>query len=234
MAKAVGFSRTIKMPWIEKTIELINEGLPEDEIKAELDNYLSFEIKDPTNLGKARNILMNVWVRDNDYSSVVHKEALGIINKYPNQALAAHWCLMMMAYPVFKDLCKLIGKMSEFQDAFTLKQMKKKLYDEWGETTTLMYSIDKLVATLKNIGALKWVKAGTYTIEKICIDNEEILGLIAYTIVAVSDAGYHTVESLNESTLMFPFNYKIDRGLIVNDSNLSMNNFGGELTISIN
>ena len=40
---------------------------------------------------------------------------------------------MLAAYPVFIDMCKLIGKMSEFEDEITLAQLKNKLFDEWGE-----------------------------------------------------------------------------------------------------
>ncbi len=57
-------------------------------------------------------------------------------------------------------MCKLIGKMSEFQDEITLAQLKQKLFDEWGERTTLYHSIDKLIATLKEFDVFALRKAG--------------------------------------------------------------------------
>ena len=57
--------------------------------------------------------------------------------------------MMLRAYPVFKDISKLLGRMAKFQTELTLKQIKQKLFDEWGESTTLFYSIGKLIATMK-------------------------------------------------------------------------------------
>lgn len=95
--------------------------------------------------------------------------------------------MMLMAYPVFTDLCKLIGKITEFESEFTLKQIKQKLYDEWGETSTLMYSIEKLVSTLKNIEVLENVKAGVYKVKKHRVANSEIVNLLLLTMMRVDD-----------------------------------------------
>ena len=147
MAKMVGLSRNLKMQWLNKTAELVMEGLSEKEIHDQLNEYLSFEISSPTNLRKTREILMYIWVYENEIGSKLKNEAISIIKDLPEYALEVHWCMMMAAYPVFDDMCKLIGKMSEFQDEIALSQIKQKLYDEWGERTTLLHSVDKLIST---------------------------------------------------------------------------------------
>ena len=162
MAKMVGLSRNIKLPWLKYTVDLVSEGLSDAEIKEKINEYLSFEIKSPTNLRKTREILMNIWVYPNDYSSQLRNEAVELIESVPEYAVCINWCMMLAAYPVFMDLCKLIGKMSEFQDEITLSQLKAKLFDEWGERSTLYHSIDKLVATLKEFGVLTREKPGKY------------------------------------------------------------------------
>ena len=60
MAKMVGLSRNIKLPWLNRTVDFIQEGLSEDEIKGKLNEYLSFEIESPTNLRKTREILLSL------------------------------------------------------------------------------------------------------------------------------------------------------------------------------
>ena len=42
MAKMVGLSRNLKMQWLNKTVELVNEGLTEKEVKESLNEYLSY------------------------------------------------------------------------------------------------------------------------------------------------------------------------------------------------
>lgn len=65
MAKMVGLSRNLKLQWLNKVVELVLEDLKEEEIKEQLNEYLSFEIESPTNIRKTREILMNteiIWL----------------------------------------------------------------------------------------------------------------------------------------------------------------------------
>ena len=79
MAKMVGLSRNLKLQWLNKVVELILEDLKEEEIKEQLNEYLSFEIESPTNNRKTREILMKIWVYDNDYSDKIRATALSAI-----------------------------------------------------------------------------------------------------------------------------------------------------------
>lgn len=140
----------------------------------------------------------------------------------------------MAAYPVFMDMCKLIGKMSEFQDEITLAQLKQKLFDEWGERTTLYHSIDKLISTLKEFGVLACDKPGKYHISKHKIAKDEISGFMVYTMMNVDDSGYYSFQEINASTYLFPFEYRVTKETLLQDERFVMNNFGGELSIALN
>lgn len=234
MAKMVGLSRNLKLIWLNKVVELVLEGLPENEIHDQLNDYLSYEISSPTNIRKTREILMCIWVYENQYSSKLKTEALALIRSYPDYALEIHWCMMLAAYPVFDDMCKLIGKMGEFQDEITLAQLKQKLFDSWGERTTLFHSIDKLVATLKAIDVLSCDKPGKYHVTKHKVSNTKISAFMVYTMMLVDDGGYYSLNEVNNSTYLFPFIYKLEKETILEDARFAMSNFGGELSISIN
>lgn len=233
MAKRFGFTRTIKLHWLNKTVDLVSEGLSEEEIRNQLDEYLSFEIQDKTNIGKARNILMNTWVYVNKDSVSIKEPALELIKKYPEYSLALHWCMMLIAYPVFTDICKLIGKMAEFQDDLTLKQIKQKLFDEWGESSTLFHSIEKLVATLKNLDVILPKKPGVYHINKHRTDKPEIVNFMLYVMMLVDNSGYYPYFKLKSSAYLFPFDYKVEKEYLLEDDRFIMNNFGGELSVSL-
>lgn len=233
MAKMVGLSRNLKLQWLNKTVELYAAGLSEAEIKEQLNEYLSFEISSPTNLRKTREILMNIWVYENELSKKVKGEAAALINKDQDNSLAMHWCMMLAAYPVFVDLCNLIGKMAEFQDEITLAQIKQKLYDEWGERSTLYHSIDKLIATLKNMEVLVCDKPGKYRINKHKVMDQKVIVLMIYMLMTIDDSGYYTFLDLNSSSYLFPFLYDVKKESIMEDERFVFNNFGGELTIAL-
>lgn len=234
MAKIVGLSRNLKLQWLNKVVELASSNLTEQEIKDQLNEYLSFELSSPTNLRKTREILMNIWVYENDISNKLREEAISIVRDMPEYALVAHWCMMMATYPVFVDMCKLIGRLSEFQDEITLSQIKQKLYDEWGERTTLYHSIDKLISTLKELSVLRCEKPGKYHIVKHEIHNGRILAFMMYAMILVDDSGYYSFTDLSNSVYFYPFQYQLEKKLLLGDDRFSMNNFGGELSVSVN
>ena len=234
MAKMVGLSRNLKLQWLNKVVELVLEKHTEKEIKDQLNDYLSFEIESPTNIRKTREILMNIWVYDNELSSKIKAPALELFKAYPEYDLVIHWCMMMAAYPVFVDMCNLIGKMSEFQDEITLAQLKQKLFDEWGERTTLFHSIDKLVATLKALDVMVCDKPGKYHVNTHRVSNPRIVAFMVYAMMLVDDSGYYTFTDINSSTYLFPFEYKMEKETLFEDGRFAMNNFGGELSISLN
>ena len=234
MAKMVGLSRNLKISWLNQVVELTSGDLAENEIKDKLNEYLGFEIGSPTNIRKTREILMYIWYYDNDYSDRLRSIARKLIKEYPEYALEIHWCMMLEAYPVFIDMCKLIGKMSEFQDEITLAQLKQKLFDEWGERTTLYHSIDKLISTLKEFQVLTCDKPGKYHINRHAISKSEISNFMVYTMMLVDDSGYYSFQEINASTYLFPFDYKIEKEALLQDERFVMNNFGGQLTIALN
>ena len=80
MAKAIGLSRKIKLPWLNKAVELLDENLSESEYKAEMNEYLSFEIDSPTVLRKTREILMRIWYYDNPEVNDLRKDAVLLIS----------------------------------------------------------------------------------------------------------------------------------------------------------
>ncbi|MCZ9313286.1 MAG: hypothetical protein O0V67_07895 [Methanocorpusculum sp.] len=234
MAKMVGLSRNIKLPWLNKVVEFVVAGKTESEIKDALNEYLSFEIESPTNLRKTREILMNIWVYENEYSERLRPEALKLIQRDSENQLSAHWIMMLAAYPVFQDLCKLISKMSEFQDEVTLAQIKQKLFDEWGERTTLYHSIDKLIATLKALEVLTCGKPGKYRINRHTLSNEDIITYITYAMMVIDDGGYYSLQQLQDAGILFPFEYQIKKEWILGDERFTLANFGGEVSFALN
>lgn len=234
MAKMVGLSRNLKLQWLNKTVELASGNFTEQEIKEQLNEYLSFEISSPTNTRKTREILMNIWVYENGINDKLRAEAISIIHDMPEYALEIHWCMIMATYPVFVDMCKLIGRLSEFQDEISLRQIKQKLYDEWGERTTLYHSIDKLIATLKELNVIHCDHPGKYQIVKHTVNNGRVSSFMVYAMMLVDDSGYYSFSDLRNSVFFYPFQYHVEKELLLEDKRFLMNNFGGELSVSAN
>ncbi len=233
MAKMVGLSRNLKLAWLNQAALLASEGLTENEIKEKLNEYLRFEIGSPTNIRKTREILMHIWFYENEDVPEIRQYAADLFRKYPDNALELHWCMLLATYPIFGDVCRLIGKMFEFQDEITLAQLKQKVFDEWGERATLFHSIDKLAATMKALDVLRSDRPGKYHIRRHKVVQQEVAVFMAYAFLCTDTSGYHTFQDLNSAKCFFPFEYHIGKDEILQDSRFTMNNLNRELLVDI-
>jgi len=231
MAKMVGLSRSIKLEWLNKVADLVVEGRSEQEIKNELNEYLSFEIKSPTNLRKTREILMYIWIKSGDEYRELRYKALEVYKLERSNKLAIHWCLMIAAYPVFADVCSLLGKLTNIQDTFTTSWLKEKLFEVWGERSTLLHSSDKILQTLKYIGAIENLKVGTYQTKKYVIKDSETITLLIMTTLLTNEKAYFEVAELPNTPQMFPFEFVVSHEWLHNSNCFSLNNFGGKVVL---
>ena len=229
----VGLSRNIKYRWLNKTVDFVKEGKTDQEVKENLHDYLSFEIKSKDNLRKTREILLNIWLNSKYEYPSLHEKALRLLEKYPDDALAIHWCMMLLAYPVLSDLSVLLANMSEYQEEITTAQLKQKMFDEWGERTTVFHSTDKIIMTLKDMEILSCDKPGRYKVIKHSIESEDIVLFMIHTALNLKEGSYYSISDLGHIKLYFAFDYKIDNTSIFEDDRLILSNFGGKQTVSL-
>ena len=234
MAKTVGLSRKITLQWLNKAVELREANLTEEEYKTKMNEYLSFEIGSPTNLRKTREILMRLWFYEDDQIvTQIRNEALPLIKKHPDYAMPIHWCLMLASYPVFADLSRLMSKIAEFNDVIILSQLKQKLFDEWGERSTLYHSTDKIIQTIKELGVITATKPGKYTIIKHTVSNSEIVEFMLHVALRVDGNSYYSFSELNDFAVLYPFDYQVSREIVTSDEMIVCSNLGGELSVAL-
>ena len=149
------------------------------------------------------------------------------------QILLAHWCIILATYPIFVDVSRIIGKLSEFEEEFTIQQLKQQIFDEWGERATLFHSIDKIIATMKAMGALKAEKPGRYTIVKHEVRDDKVNALLASAGMTVEDKGNFTLQVLREMGYMFLFQYQIERKMLMMNDTFIITNIGGEMIVRL-
>ena len=226
MARMVGFTRIIRLPWLNKTIELAGEGLEPTQMREELEEYLKFEISSDTNRRKTREILLLPWVAEDAALEALRPKALELALSHPYELLAVHWGMLVVAFPMFGDLVRLIGKMCEYQDEFTAAQLKLKILDEWGERSTVVKGSEKMLASLNAIGVIQRVKQGRYVLApRVFLLHADML---AY------QSGYRSYTELQALPVLFPFVLHASKERLVEDARFSIGNFGREFTVSLN
>ncbi len=233
MAKMIGLNVSLRMGWMKKAVELLGKGLSEEEYKKELKEFLAYEIDSPTNLRKAKDNLAFIWFRDSDQYASLQQEGRRLAQQFPDYISAIGWCMVPMAYPVFYDLAKLMGKMFEFEETISTGQIRKKMFDEWGERSTLDYSTGKIIAAMKSLDAVHSPGTGKYVVNKKTVKEDKIISFMLRSVMTLDGSSYYTYESLCDFPFLFPFSYRITKEMLMADERFVLSTFDATLTASM-
>ena len=233
MAKMVGLNVSLKMGWMKKAVELLGQSLTEEEYKNLLKEHLSFEIDSPTNLRKAKDNLTFIWYKDSEEYAELQQEGRQLVQKYPECIEAIGWCMIPMAYPVFHDLAKLMGKMFEFQDSISTGQIRQKMFDEWGERSTLDYSVGKVIAAMKSLDAVSSPQTGKYQVNNAPVNNEEVVSFMLRVTMKLDGSSYYAFSSLTELPFLFPFKFAVNKEQLLQDERFTLSTFGSTLSVAM-
>lgn len=233
MHRMVGLSRAIKQEWLDKAGELVTYTSDEGKIKDMLDEYLSYEIKSPTNLRKSRDILMNIWVRPVGPASQIRDEAIRVFNEVHSNKTALHWGLMLHAYPIFADVCGLIGKITMVQDTFTTAWLQEKVLSQWGERQTLIHAIPKILQTLRSLGAVENMNPGVYQICTQRVSDSETIKIMLMALLALKKKAYYEVSELSSVPLYFPFEYSVPLECLNQMPEFNIDSLGGKMVVQV-
>lgn len=232
MSKAVGLSRAVKPEWLCKAAELALSGGGEADVKEKLNEYLSFEISSPDNLRKTREILMNVWVKPAVSAPEIYRRAVEAYGSEHSDKLALSWAMLMLAYPVFSDVCGFIGKISGIQDVFTASWLRERLFEVWGGRSTLFHTCGKILQTLKCLGVIENVKTGVYRAKRHGVSDERTIAVMLMSLFALEMRAYYEIHELPRVPLFFPFEFSVSMEWLTSSPYFILERFGGKLVLS--
>ena len=98
---------------------------------------------------------------------------------------------------------------------------------------TLIHAIPKNIRTMRDINVLEPVKHGVYKVKKHKVDDERAIILIVATLIHLKDKLYLSLDELINDSIMFPFDYDVNIGVLEEANMFSFDRFGGELAISL-
>lgn len=234
MSKAVVLARPIKPEWLDMTAELLAGTRDRDEIRGNINEYISHFIKSSINVRKTREILINTWVEVDSGNREFRERALQVYKECPQtDRTAVHWAMMLMAFPVFRDLCIIVGKLSDMQDEVTLSQVQRRIYELWGERNTLVHAIPKIIKTLREFGALEQVKPGVYRVVRRTVKDKDVGCVLLYAALKTGGKLYQSVAGIDRLKELFPFELNLSMDDLYESDLFKIDRIGGEPVISI-
>lgn len=204
MAKVVAFSLPIDLNQLNEVYELYIARVSREDARTRLDEQISQHLSSKDTIRKTRTILLNVWY---DGESVIHDSAVEAARYLTrSERLPVHWAMMLMRFPIFKDLCIVLGNLYELKDCVSAAQIKKEVFNKWGARSTLETSLSKNLKTLRDVGAIKCAdKSANYEKCVYTISDPNAVALLFASILLATEQQYMTWESFISHPAIFPF-----------------------------
>lgn len=204
MAERIGLSKNIKLEWMNLAADQHLLGKSQEEAMPVIDEKIRESISCQANLRTIRAVLLNMWFKNQDWFLDAASESMSGLPV--NERIAIHWALLLKRYPVFYDLCSVIGGLFEYRDAITLAQIRNRIFEKWGARDTLQNCLSKNIQMFKELNSLNAVKpAGTYTRNTMQISDNKIMHLLCAAVIDASGKEYLNWEEIIHHPAIFPF-----------------------------
>lgn len=204
MAEQVGLARNFTLEWLDAAADCQMLGKDKAEAHEYLDSIISQKIQSKDNIRKTRTIMLNLWYSNEPW--IMHESIAACRDVTRNERLPLHWALLLAYYPVFFDLCSVIGSLLEYRNTVTLQQIKSRIFEKWSARTTLEHSLSKNMQSLKDVGAMVPQQiAGAYTAANYTVDSKRIVYVLVDSILKNEQREYMTWEEIIHHPALFPF-----------------------------
>ena len=172
--KKLGFKQTIQKKWMDKTVQMMLSGLTEQEIRLELDEYLSNQ-KQSGGIGDRGKktygmaiALLSSWFSPDSELIPFRNDALNLAKEYPSDEwLPLHWAVLSASYPFYYYVARQAGRLLNLQEQVTQAQIFNRLKEHYGDRETVArnarYAVRSIVAWggLKDSGSRGCYEKGT-------------------------------------------------------------------------
>lgn len=204
MAERVALSKPISLDLLNEVYEQYIAGFTKLESKEKLDEIISQKISSKDNIRKTRTIVQNLWYVDVDW---FHDEASSAARYLTRvERLPVHWARLMNCYPIFTDMCVVIGQLFEIKDSVSATQIKAAIFSKWGARNTLDASLSKNLKSLRDMETLTYGDSRTsYAKVTHTVSDTKVVALLFAAVMLATEQQYMTWESFITHPAIFPF-----------------------------
>jgi hypothetical protein len=198
----LGFDRKLKLEWLDATAALA--GKSAGAAKAQLNTFLAKEISGKDARRKTNDALRRLWIICED--NVLTRNARKLFNGAERDArICLHYGMSLMAAPLFRDAVYLVGRLISLQGKVSVAQVRTRIYETWGERSTLDSAVSRIFGSLADWGILKPLGKGHYETITITVQDSEIASWLLAAAVSAHPSNQLPVEELPALSALFPF-----------------------------
>jgi len=156
MNKNIGFRRNIYRSWLDAAATLAMETDDSAQLRAQLDPVVAARIGSKESRRMALDILVKVWGTSRETNLPLKQEALKLwrTSASADEQLWLHYGMTLLQYPFFRLSVATIGRMSQYTDTITPKDIKSRVSAELGQLGALEKAVERVIFSLRDWGIL--------------------------------------------------------------------------------
>ena len=233
MAERVVLTKPLYLDWLNDVAIYAVQGLSRKDAGDELNKTLGQCIASEDTIRKTRIILLNTWYDTTPW--ILELAQTTFCEVTSDEKLAIHYALLADQYKIFYDMADVIGHLLEYRESISAALIKEKIYDKWGNRTTLDAALSKNLKTFREMQLLCSPNKKTeYTGVKHNITDIHVIGLLLYALLKNSAQDYISWDAFIASPFMFPFAVSsVDESHMAALSYVELNRFDNQTVLSI-
>lgn len=212
-AQMIGYNRTVKLRWLDETVDLFLAGQTESEIGEILRESLQHQLSvgstaDRGSREKTITLLLKTWVRVPVRVRGLRDDALQLLEGVrKSERLPLHWGMTMAAYPFWRAVADVTGRLFRLQGTASAQQVQLRVRELHGEREAVSRSARYVLRAFSDWGVIVNAEAkGTYIpAEIIHVDNRAIATWLLEATMFASNTDSADFTSLAHSPALFPF-----------------------------
>lgn len=147
----LGFDRFVAKSWADQALSLFATPGDFEHKYSHLKEWLSFKISGKETARKTANQLKRLWLTPKDGNQILRDSILidGLFDASQDSRIY-HYGMAINAFPIFLDVCALIGKLSRLQGECASREVKDRIIEKYGSPLSTPRITDRIFQTLRD------------------------------------------------------------------------------------
>jgi hypothetical protein len=213
--KTVGLSHRLKRAWLDDVLDRLAQTTDENELRAFVDQRLREELPGKDARAKATGIILRIWSGVDPKHVALRNRAVALLPQISGrERIWLHWGMSALAYPFFRDVAEVIGRMLTLQDDFTTAQVQSRLKTAWGDRATSKEAAQKLITSMADWEVLRVTKLKGHFLlaRKMNTTVTDLQLWLLEAMLSASDSDEIEAQQLLRLPELFPFTFTVTVG----------------------
>ena len=211
--RMIGYNRTVKLQWLDETLDLFLAGMSD----ADIYEALRERLKDELSVGstakrgsreKTITLLMKTWVRVPPPLQGLRKDGVHLLQGLRrSERLPLHWGMTMAVYPFWRVVADVTGRLFRLQGTAAPMQVQRRVKELLGEREAVARSARYVLRAFADWGVIvDSARNGEYTpATPFPVADSELAVWLLESAVVSTPEGVTDFRSLVNAPCLFPF-----------------------------